>query len=154
MSVNGGWQSLGHSSCQSQQRRLKKQNSKHSFAYLLIFFGGLPEQASEFTSAISPPDCKYIWGQQNLLYSLCKWHNQCRTEGLLSECWLTLKHSGRASHSLCRTERVFMLTHCPSICGKAGLLETSGTSRVKTDTALCLARYSAQSKRAYSFEWG
>lgn len=84
----------------------------------------------------------------------CKWHNQCRTEGLLSECWLTLKHSGRASHSLCRTERVFMLTHCPSICGKAGLLETSGTSTVKTDTALCLARYSAQSKMAYSFEWG
>lgn len=80
----------------------------------------------------SPPDCKYISGQQNLLYSLCKWHNQCRTEGLLSECWLTLKRSGRASHSLCRTERLFMLTPWPSICGKAGLLETSGTSSVKT----------------------
>lgn len=42
-----------------QQRRLRKQNSKHNcFAYLLIFFCGLPEWASKFTYAVSPPDCK------------------------------------------------------------------------------------------------
>lgn len=146
-----GGQPLGHSSRYPNREvwRDRTQNT-NCFAYLLIFFRGSPERASEFTYAISPLDCKYLWSQQKLLYNFL--YNQCLTEGL-TKCWLTLKCSGRASHSLCRTERPFIHVSWPSIWENVGLLETSGTRSLKTDTAMCLARYCTQSKTACSLEW-
>lgn len=149
-----GCQPLGH--CGHYPNREVWRNTTQNtncFAYLLIFFRGPPEQVSVFTYVISPLDCEYLWDQQKLLYNLWKWYNQCLTEGLLAKCCLTLKCSGRPSHSLCRTERPFIQVSWLSIWEKVGLLETSGTSSLKTDTAMCLVRYSTQSKMACSLDW-
>lgn len=150
-----GCQPLGHSSHYPNREvwRNMTQNTNCS-AHLLIFVHGPPERVSEFTYAICPLDGEYLWDQQKLLYDLWKRYNQCLTEGLLAKCRLTLRHSGRASHSLCRTERPFIHVSWLSIWEKVGLLETSGTSSLKTDTAMGLVRYSMQSKTACSLEWG
>lgn len=52
MSVDGGMAASGSLKLPISTETSEETELKHCFAYLLIFFGGLPERASEFTSAI------------------------------------------------------------------------------------------------------
>lgn len=147
-----GCQPLGHSSHHPNREawRNRTQNTDCS-AYLLIFFCGLLKWVAEFTSVTSSADHQPLWGRHNVLDSPGKQHNWCLTEGLLSKCCLTLAHSGRASHSPCRTERLFIHVRWPSVWEKVGLLETSGTRSLKTDTAVCLIRYHTEQDSMFSW---